>query len=69
MATNATERELIAQRIMQLGTGVLAIANPCGAAVDAILIKEPDYHVPANATEVVVRKEYTGDAANSAYLP
>jgi len=69
MATNATERESIAQRAMQLGRGVVAIANPRGATVDAILIKEPDYHAPANAADIVIWKEYTGDAANSAYLP
>jgi hypothetical protein len=69
MATTAGERELIAQRIMQLGTGVIAIPNPRGASVDAVLIKEPDYHVPANATDIVCWVEMTGDAANAAYLP
>jgi hypothetical protein len=67
MATNAAQRELIAQQIMQLGRGITAIANPRGSTVDAILVKSPDYH-PSNAT-VEVWHEFTGDAANSTFLP
>jgi len=67
MATNAAQRTSIAQKIMRLGTGVTAIPNPRGATVDAILVKSPSYHTPANSTAVVVWVEYTGDAAAAAY--
>lgn len=66
MATNATQRFTIAKQIMEKGYAV-AIANPRGSDVDAILVKESDYHVPANATDIVGWYEYTGNAANTAY--
>ncbi len=67
MATNAAQRQSIAEKIMRLGTGVIAIPNPRGSTVDAILLKEPDCHAPANATDVVSWFELTGDAASAAY--
>ncbi len=67
MSTTAAQRESIAQKIMRQGNGVIAIANPRGASVDAILLKEPDCHAPANATDVVSWFELTGDAASAAY--
>ena len=69
MPTNAAEREVIAQNIMKRGIAVIAIANPRGPDVDAILVKPASYHIPANATDVHVWYEMTGDGANSAYLP
>jgi hypothetical protein len=66
MATNAAQREEIAAQIMLAGYGV-AIANPRGSTVDAILIKEFDYHIPANATDIYSWTEMTGNAANTAY--
>ncbi|MEN6537926.1 MAG: hypothetical protein ABFD60_07850 [Bryobacteraceae bacterium] len=66
MATNAAQRETIARQIMEKGYAI-AIANPRGSSVDAILVKEFDYHVPANATDVKVWYEYTGNNANTAY--
>jgi hypothetical protein len=69
MATNATQRETIAQAIMRKGNGVVCIANPRGASVDVILIKSPSYRVPANSTDVKVWVEMTGDDANAEYLP
>jgi len=67
MATTAAQRESIAQQIMRLGQGITAIANPRGADIDAILIKRPDYHTPADSVTVVGWVEYTGDAAAAAY--
>ena len=67
MATNAAQRLTIALQIMRQGNGVLAIANPRGSSVDAILVKEPDCHVPANATDIKSWYEYTGNGANTAY--
>ena len=69
MATNAAERESIAQAIMGKGLGVICIANPRGPAVDAILIKTPLYHQANTTDPVEVWKEMTGDAANTTYLP
>lgn len=66
MATNAAQREEIGRQIMLAGYGV-CVANPRGPTVDAILIKEFDYHVPANATDINIWYEYTGNAANTAY--
>jgi hypothetical protein len=66
MATNATQRFNMAQKLMRDGTAV-AIPNPRGSAVDAILVKEFDLHAPANATDIVIWKEYTGNACNTAY--
>jgi hypothetical protein len=66
MATNAAQRVEIARQIMLAGYGI-AIANPRGSTKDAILVKEFDYHAPANATDIVAWKEYTGNAANTAY--
>jgi len=66
MATNAAQREEIARQLTLAGYGVF-IANPRGSTVDAILCKEFDYHVPANATDINVWYEYTGNAANTAY--
>lgn len=67
MATNAAQRVAIADAIMRQGNGVIAIPNPRGSTVDAILVKEPDYRVPANAVDVNVWYEYTGNGANTAY--
>jgi hypothetical protein len=67
MATNAAQRVAIAEIIMRQGNGVIAIANPRGSSVDAILVKEPDCHVPANATDIKSWYEYTGNGANTAY--
>ena len=67
MATSAAERETIAQQIMRLGTGTIAIANPRGAGVDAILVKQANCHIPANGTAIYIWYEYTGDGAKSAY--
>jgi len=69
VATNATQRETIAQNIMKSGQAVVCIANPRGESVDAILIKPANCHAPANTSDVVSWFELTGDAANSAYLP
>ena len=66
MATNAAQRATIAKQIMEKGYAI-AIANPRGSAVDAIIVKEFDYHVPANATDINIWYEYTGNAANTAY--
>ena len=66
MATNATLRERMALKLMRDGTAV-AIANPRGSSVDAILVKEHDYRTPANATDIVVWKEFTGNACNTNY--
>ena len=66
MATNATQREQMAAKLMRDGTAV-AIANPRGSTVDAILVKEFDYHVPANATDIVSWTEFTGNACNTNY--
>ena len=66
MATNATLRERMAVKLMRDGTAV-AIANPRGRSVDAILVKEFDYHAPANATDVKVWVEHTGNGCNTNY--
>jgi hypothetical protein len=66
MATNAAKRVEIARQIMLAGYGI-CIPNPRGSAVDAILIKEFDYHMPANATDIKSWTEMTGNAANTAY--
>lgn len=65
MATNYTQRLSVAEQIMRQGHGVVAIAQ---SHVDKIWVKEADYHVPANATDVYVwYTGYTGDTANAAY--
>jgi hypothetical protein len=66
MATNAALRSQMAEKLMRTGVA-LAIANPRGSAVDAILVKEFDYVTPANATDIVVWKEFTGNACNTNY--
>lgn len=67
MATNAILRERIARKIMQDGKAI-AIANPLGPDVDKVYVKEFDYHVPANATDIYVwYTSYTGNQANTAY--
>jgi len=67
MATNAAQRETIAQNIMKAGKAVVCIANPRGPNVDAILVKCANYH-PANAT-IEVWHEFDGDTANATFLP
>lgn len=66
MATNALLRAQMAEKLMRDGTAV-AIPNPRGATVDAILVKEFDYHVPANATDIKSWTEFTGNACNTNY--
>jgi len=66
MATNAALRQQMADKLMRTGVAI-AIANPRGATPDAILVKEFDYHVPANATDVVGWTEFTGNACNTNY--
>jgi hypothetical protein len=51
---------------MTAGYGI-CIPNPRGEAVDALLVKEFDYHVPANATDIVDWTEFTGNAACTNY--
>jgi len=66
MATNAALRQQMAEKLMRTGVA-LAIANPRGPDTDAILVKEFDYHVPANATAIVCWYEMTGNECNTAY--
>lgn len=67
MATNAALRQQMAEKLMRDGLAIVAIANPRGSSVDAILVKPANYHIPANATDIVVWYEYTGNACNTAY--
>lgn len=66
MATNAAQRLSMAIKLMRDGTAV-AIPNPRGSTVDAILVKEFDYHAPANAVDIKVWVEHTGNGCNTNY--
>ena len=58
------QRQAEAQLLMSSGKGLTAIAL---ADKDIVLVKDPDYHAPANATDVVVWVQYAGGAAQTAY--
>ena len=66
MATNAALRQQMADKLMRTGVAI-AIANPRGATPDAILVKEFDYHAPANATDIKIWVEHTGNGCNTNY--
>ena len=64
MPTTFSQRQTEAETLMRSGKGLVAVAL---ADRDIILVKDPSFHAPANATDVVVWKEYAGGSTLAAY--
>ncbi len=64
MPTTFAQRQAEIATLMAAGLGLEAYADEI---VDKVWVKDPTFHAPANATDVVVWTEDAGGAAASAY--
>ena len=64
MPTTCAQRLTECLDLMKAGKGLIAMPL---ADRDAILVKDPTYHAPANSTSVVAWVEYAGGDARTAY--
>ncbi len=64
MPTTHPQRLAEVEALMQAGRGLTAFTHE---TIDKVWVKDPSFHAPANATDVVVWTEYAGGNAANAY--
>ncbi len=64
MPTIHAQRLAEVATLMHAGRGLVAFTHE---TIDKVWVKDPSFHAPANATDIVVWVEYSGGAAATAY--